>query len=100
MSRRRIREYHWEERSKGFKLRSMCRVATVQKLQEFKRKNNNDLSFNLCAICRLCTLLRHALRRLRTVSSSTQTSIEIDSLLEGINFYTSRTKGSRCRLCS
>jgi hypothetical protein len=43
------------------------------------------LSFNACALRRLYTACERAERTL----SSTQTSIDIDSLSEGIDFYTS-----------
>ncbi|KAK7043512.1 Hsp70 protein-domain-containing protein [Favolaschia claudopus] len=56
--------------------------------QEFKRKNKKDLSSNLRALCRLRTTCERAKR---TLSSAAQTSIEIDSLFEGIDFYTSLT---------
>ncbi|KAJ7932094.1 heat shock protein 70 family [Mycena leptocephala] len=56
--------------------------------QEFNRKNKKDLSSNLRALRRL----RNACERAkRTLSSAAQTSIEIDSLFEGIYFYTSLT---------
>ena len=48
-------------------------------VQEFKRKNKKDLSNNARAIRRLHTACERAKR---TLSSSAQTSIEIDSLFE------------------
>merc|ERR1711861_68236 len=54
--------------------------------QEFKRKNRKDLSDNQRALRRLRTACERAKR---TLSSTAQTSIEIDSLFEGIDFYTS-----------
>ena len=57
--------------------------------QEFKRKNKKDLSGNARAIRRLHTSCERAKR---TLSSSAQTSIEIDSLFEGIDFYSSITR--------
>ncbi|KAF7321648.1 hypothetical protein MKEN_00686000 [Mycena kentingensis (nom. inval.)] len=57
--------------------------------QEFKRKNKKDLSSNLRALRRLRTACKRAKRAL---SSAAQTSIEIDSLFEGIDFYTSLTR--------
>lgn len=57
--------------------------------QEFKRKHKKDLSDNKRALRRLRTACERAKR---TLSSSTQASIEIDSLYEGIDFYTSITR--------
>jgi len=57
--------------------------------QEFKRKYKKDLSTNPRSLRRLRTACERAKR---TLSSSTQTSIEIDSLFEGIDFYTSITR--------
>ncbi|XP_068963278.1 heat shock cognate 71 kDa protein-like isoform X2 [Petaurus breviceps papuanus] len=56
---------------------------------EFKRKHNRDISENERAICRLRTACESAKC---TLSSSTQAIIEIDSLYEGIDFYTSITR--------
>merc|ERR1711880_14939 len=50
---------------------------------EFKRKNRKDLSDNQRALRRLRTACERAKR---TLSSSTQAHIEIDSLFEGIDF--------------
>lgn len=58
-------------------------------VQEFKRKNKKDLSSNKRALRRLRTACERAKR---TLSSSTQASIEIDSLFEGTDFYTSITR--------
>eukprot|EP00162_Nutomonas_longa_P016106 comp22482_c0_seq2/m.55723 comp22482_c0_seq2/g.55723 ORF comp22482_c0_seq2/g.55723 comp22482_c0_seq2/m.55723 type:complete len:634 (-) comp22482_c0_seq2:80-1981(-) len=58
-------------------------------VQEFKRKHKKDISDNPRAMRRLRTAVERAKR---TLSSSTQTSIEIDSLYEGIDFYTSLTR--------
>uniref|UniRef100_A0A2K5R3W5 Heat shock protein family A (Hsp70) member 8 n=1 Tax=Cebus imitator TaxID=2715852 RepID=A0A2K5R3W5_CEBIM len=52
-------------------------------LAEFKHKHKKDISENKRAIRRL--------RAKHTLSSSTQASIEINSLYEGIHFYTSIT---------
>jgi heat shock protein 1/8 len=52
-------------------------------VQEFKRKHKKDLSTNARALRRLRTACERAKR---TLSSSAQTSIEIDSLFEGIDF--------------
>jgi len=58
-------------------------------VEEFKRKHKKDMSNNKRALRRLRTACERAKR---TLSSSTQTSIEIDSLFEGIDFYTSLTR--------
>lgn len=58
-------------------------------IEEFKRKNKKDLSDNPRALRRLRTASEKAKR---TLSSTAQTSVEIDSLYEGIDFYTSITR--------
>jgi heat shock protein 1/8 len=58
-------------------------------VQEFKRKHKKDIADNARAMRRLRTAVERAKR---TLSSSTQTSIEIDSLFEGIDFYTTLTR--------
>ncbi|XP_037033921.1 heat shock 70 kDa protein cognate 4 [Bradysia coprophila] len=58
-------------------------------VQEFKRKHKKDLTTNKRALRRLRTACERAKR---TLSSSTQASIEIDSLYEGTDFYTSITR--------
>lgn len=58
-------------------------------VQEFKRKHKKDLTTNKRALRRLRTACERAKR---TLSSSTQASIEIDSLFEGADFYTSITR--------
>lgn len=58
-------------------------------VQEFKRKYNKDISSNSRALRRLRTACERAKRAL---SSNTQASVEIDSLYEGIDFYTSVTR--------
>jgi len=58
-------------------------------VQEFKRKHKKDLATNKRALRRLRTACERAKR---TLSSSSQASIEIDSLMEGIDFYTSITR--------
>ena len=55
-----------------------------------------DLSTNARALRRLRTACERAKR---TLSSSAQTSIEIDSLFEGIDFYTSITRARFEELC-
>ena len=56
---------------------------------EFKRKNKKDISGNARALRRLRTACERAKR---TLSSTTQTTIEIDSLYEGIDFYATITR--------
>jgi len=63
---------------------------------EFKRKHKKDLTTNSRALRRLRTACERAKR---TLSSSAQTSIEIDSLFEGIDFYTSITRARFEELC-
>lgn len=58
-------------------------------IQEFKRKHKKDIADNKRAVRRLRTACERAKR---TLSSSSQASIEIDSLFEGIDFYTSVTR--------
>ncbi|XP_053881904.1 heat shock-related 70 kDa protein 2 [Malaclemys terrapin pileata] len=58
-------------------------------VEEFKRKHKRDIGSNKRAVRRLRTACERAKR---TLSSSTQASIEIDSLFEGIDFYTSITR--------
>lgn len=60
-------------------------------LQEFKRKYNKDMSKNNRAVRRLRTACERAKR---TLSSSAEASIEIDSLFDGVDYY---TKISRAR---
>lgn len=58
-------------------------------IQEFRRKHKKDISDNKRAVRRLRTACERAKR---TLSSSSQASIEIDSLFEGIDFYTNVTR--------
>lgn len=58
-------------------------------VQEFKRKHKKDITENKRAVRRLRTACERAKR---TLSSSAQASVEIDSLFEGIDFYTSITR--------
>lgn len=58
-------------------------------IQEFKRKFKKDISQNKRAVRRLRTACERAKR---TLSSITEASIEIDSLFEGIDFYTKITR--------
>ena len=63
---------------------------------EFKRKHKKDLTTNARAMRRLRTACERAKR---TLSSAAQTSIEIDSLYEGVDFYTSITRARFEELC-
>jgi L1 cell adhesion molecule like protein len=63
---------------------------------EFKRKHKKELSSNARAMRRLRTACERAKR---TLSSAAQTSIEIDSLYEGVDFYTSITRARFEELC-
>jgi heat shock 70kDa protein 1/2/6/8 len=66
-------------------------------VEEFKRKFKKDISQNKKAIRRLRTACERAKRSL---SSSTQANIEIDSLHEGVDFYTSITRARFEELCA
>merc|ERR1712190_398195 len=66
-------------------------------VQEFKRKHKKDLTGNKRALRRLRTACERAKR---TLSASAQVNIEIDSLFEGIDFYTSITRARFEELCS
>ncbi|XP_046411389.1 heat shock 70 kDa protein cognate 4-like [Neodiprion fabricii] len=65
-------------------------------VQEFKRKYKKDLSTNKRATRRLRTACERAKR---TLSSSTQANLEIDSLFDGVDFYTSVTRARFEELC-
>ncbi|XP_009789460.1 heat shock 70 kDa protein [Nicotiana sylvestris] len=58
-------------------------------VQDFKRKHKKDISGNARALRRLRTACERAKR---TLSSTAQTTIEIDSLYEGIDFYATITR--------
>jgi len=66
-------------------------------VEEFKRKNNKDISQNKRGLRRLRTACERAKR---TLSSSSQASIEIDSLHEGIDFYSTITRARFEELCA
>jgi len=66
-------------------------------VQEFKRKHRKDLTANKRSLRRLRTACERAKR---TLSASAQASIEIDSLFEGIDFYTSITRARFEELCA
>ena len=65
--------------------------------EEFKRKFKKDLKGNPRALRRLRTACERAKRSL---SCSTQTSIEIDSLADGIDFYSKITRAKFEELCN
>nr|KAG5690346.1 hypothetical protein BaRGS_001268 [Batillaria attramentaria] len=64
---------------------------------EFQRKYKKDISNNPRAIRRLRTACERAKR---TLSSSAEASIEIDSLYDGVDFYTRITRARFEELCS
>jgi len=65
--------------------------------QEFKRKHKKDMTGNPRAMRRLRTACERAKRQL---SSSANASIEIDSLFEGVDFYSSITRARFEDLCA
>merc|ERR1712227_938405 len=66
-------------------------------IKEFQRKHKKNIGQNKRAIRRLRTACERAKR---TLSASAQANIEIDSLFEGIDFYTSITRARFEELCS
>merc|ERR1712018_369197 len=66
-------------------------------IKEFQRKHKKDIRQNKRAIRRLRTACERAKR---TLSASAQANIEIDSLFEGIDFYTSISRARFEELCS
>jgi len=66
-------------------------------VKEFQRKHKKDISNNKRALRRLRTACERAKR---TLSASAQANIEIDSLFEGIDFYTSITRARFEELCA
>ena len=58
-------------------------------IAEFKRKSKQDITSNKRSMRRLRTAVERAKR---TLSSSATASIEVDSLFDGIDFYTSLTR--------
>jgi len=64
--------------------------------QEFKRKNKKDLSSSARALRRLRTACERAKR---TLSSASQTTVELDGLFEGIDFYSTITRARFEELC-
>merc|ERR1711892_940998 len=66
-------------------------------VNEFKRKHKKDIKGNKRALRRLRTACERAKR---TLSASAQANIDIDSMFEGIDFYTSITRARFEELCS
>jgi len=66
-------------------------------IQELKRKHKKDIADNKRAVRRLRTACERAKR---TLSTATQANIEIDSLHEGVDFYTSITRARFEELCA
>merc|ERR1712165_181131 len=66
-------------------------------VKEFLRKHKKNIGQNKRAIRRLRTACERAKR---TLSASAQASVEIDSLFEGIDFYTSITRARFEELCA
>ena len=66
-------------------------------IEEFKRKHKKDISGNKRAMTRLRTACEKAKR---TLSASSQASIEIDTLFDGIDFYTTITRARFEELCA
>jgi L1 cell adhesion molecule like protein len=65
-------------------------------VQEFLRKYRKDLTKSARAVRRLRTACERAKR---TLSTSTQANIEIDSLYEGVDYYTTITRAKFEDLC-
>jgi len=65
-------------------------------VKEFQRKTKKDITTSKRALRRLRTACERAKR---TLSSGTQANIEIDSLFEGIDLYTSITRARFEELC-
>tara|TARA_A100001015_G_scaffold321296_1_gene451292 strand:+ start:3187 stop:5130 length:1944 start_codon:yes stop_codon:yes gene_type:complete len=64
--------------------------------QDFKRKHKKDLSENKRALRRLRTACEHLKK---TLSSTTQATLEVDSLFEGIDYTSSITRARFEELC-
>ena len=65
-------------------------------IEEFKRKNKKDMSSSKKAVRRLRTACERAKR---TLSSSSNASIEIDALFDGIDLYSSLSRAKFESLC-
>ncbi|KAA8492910.1 Heat shock cognate 70 kDa protein [Porphyridium purpureum] len=68
-------------------------------VQEFKRKNKKDLTQGPNSARAMRRLRTACERAKRTLSSATQTSIEIDALYDGVDFYSSITRAKFEELC-
>ena len=66
-------------------------------IEEFNKKHKKDPSGNSRALRRIRTACERAKR---TLSSATQTTIEVDSCFEGIDFYTNITRAKFEELCN
>merc|ERR1712241_1188768 len=66
-------------------------------VKEFQRKHKKDITGNKRALRRLRTACERAKG---TLSASAQANIEIDSLYEGVDFYTSITRARFEEMCS
>jgi L1 cell adhesion molecule like protein len=66
-------------------------------MEEFKRKHKKDMSDNMRAVKRLKQACEKAKR---TLSSSATTSIELDSLYDGIDFQSTLTRARLDELCA
>ncbi|EGT36488.1 hypothetical protein CAEBREN_14120 [Caenorhabditis brenneri] len=66
-------------------------------MTEFKRKTGKDISPNPRAIRRLRTACERAKR---TLSSSTEATVEVDSLFDGADFYSKITRARFEELCA
>merc|ERR1712202_75835 len=66
-------------------------------VKEFQRKHKKNITGNKRALRRLRTACERAKR---TLSASAQANIEIDSLFEGIDYYTSITRARFEELCA
>src|SRR5690606_37728336 len=64
---------------------------------EFRRKHGKDIRQSQRALRRLRTACERAKR---TLSSNVQANVEIDSLFEGIDFYTSLSRAKFEELCT
>lgn len=65
-------------------------------MNEFRRKHKKDISGNARSVRRLRTQCERAKRQL---SAATQATIEIDSLFEGVDFYSSLTRAKFEEMC-
>lgn len=65
-------------------------------VSDFKRKYKKDITTNPRSLRRLRTACERAKR---TLSSSTNASVEIDALFEGIDYYTSITRAKLEMMC-